>query len=98
MLFVHHRFRPAGWTVVVSLVASLFVVGFGVWLTLDALFISFDPKSAGLAMFILLAYQFPPAIVALLVCLLAKRIAGRNQHPPNHSLNTDALQAERRLA
>ena len=93
MLFVHHRFKPTGWTAVASLVASLFVAGVGVWLTLDALFISFGPESAGLAMLILLAYQMPPAIVALLVCLLARRIAERDQQPPNQSLNTNAERA-----
>lgn len=70
MLFVHMRLKPVGWSALVSLVTSLLVAAFGIWLTLDALFFHFGPKSAGIAMYILSIYQLPAVAVAVVACLV----------------------------
>jgi hypothetical protein len=84
MLIAHRRLKPVRWPATVSLVVSLLVAAFGIWLTLDALFIHFGTKSAGIAMFLLPLYQLPAVAVAVVACLLAKR-AARESQPPNHA-------------
>jgi len=73
----------------VVLVASIFVVGFGLWLTMEALLLNFSPIGAGIAMSIAPLYQLPAAIGAFVICFLAAR------QPSNPTIERDAPQAGR---
>jgi hypothetical protein len=57
----------------VAVVASIAIVGFGVWLTVDALFVNFSPISTGIAMYIAPIYQLPVAFCAAVVCGFIER-------------------------